>query len=669
MKSYMAHHQGMSLVALTNVLLDDLMPRRFHREPDGQGGRSAAPGAGPRRLADRRGSRRPSRPARERADPGASLLLSRRLTTPATAAPRTHLLSNTQYHVMVTNAGSGSSKCQGLDVTRWREDPTCEGMGPVLLRSRPADRPGSGRPGTSRSAGRPTLTRWSSPPTRPCSAGATADIETLLEITVSPEQLAEVRRITLTNHGSHAARAGADQLRGAVLHRPRRRPGPPGLRQAVPRDRAIARLRFPALPAPAAVRATSNRSGRFTSWRSIARPRAAPSWATSNTRPIGHGSWAEGARRPTRPRSARARGLSGTTGPVLDPVFSLRRRFRIEPGGSAVVGFTLALADSRDAALALADKYHGISAVARAFELAWAHSQVEHGHRNWSPEDAHLYQRLGSHLLFAGSALRAHSAVLAANRQAQPALWRCGISGDRPIVLARIAEGGRAFAWPGNSWSRTPSSGSRAWSPTWSCSTRKRADDADGLSEQLSNWSARPAATIWPNRPGGRLRAPQRGTLRGRCRSCSKPRPVSCSTERRGSSAGQLDRVEWGRSHAGAAGSDAAAGPLGRRAGLLCRPACNSPTDWAASPPMAASTACSFERPGLTARRQLNGQPGRATNPTPSCPRPLGQRRRQSRVRIPRLRGGLGIHLGRQQPDQPPDGLEQRPRRRPARRK
>ena len=70
--------------------------------------------------------------------------------------------------------------------------------------------------------------------------------------------------------------------------------------------------------------------------------------------------------------------LSGTVGPVLDPVLSLRRRFRIAPGGSAVIGYTLAMVESRDDACAMADQYHGMSAVARSFELAWAHSQVKH---------------------------------------------------------------------------------------------------------------------------------------------------------------------------------------------------------------------------------------------------------------------------------------------------
>ena len=121
-RSYMAHHQGMSLVALTNTLLDDPMPRRFHLEPMVR--------AAELLLQERIPTDSPiveAAPAwldRVRAaDSGAGSLLSRRLTTPATAAPRTHLLSNKRYHVMITNAGSGSSKCQDLDVTRCAKTP------------------------------------------------------------------------------------------------------------------------------------------------------------------------------------------------------------------------------------------------------------------------------------------------------------------------------------------------------------------------------------------------------------------------------------------------------------------------------------------------------------------------------------------------------------------
>ncbi len=40
--------------------------------------------------------------------------------------------------------------------------------------------------------------------------------------------------------------------------------------------------------------------------------------------------------------------LSGQTGAVLDPIFSLRQRVRVPAGGSVSVAFTTAVADSRE---------------------------------------------------------------------------------------------------------------------------------------------------------------------------------------------------------------------------------------------------------------------------------------------------------------------------------
>src|SRR5262249_6455727 len=129
--------------------------------------------------------------------------------------------------------------------------------------------------------------------------------------------------------------------------------------------------------------------------------------------------------------------LSGTSGAVLDPVFALRHTVRLEPGTSATVAFRTGFADTREEALALADEFHTVHAVTRAFELAWAHSRVELRHLSVSVEDAHLFQRLAGYMMFAGPVLRAPQA-LAANTFGQMALWRHGISGDHLILLARV---------------------------------------------------------------------------------------------------------------------------------------------------------------------------------------------------------------------------------------
>src|SRR5207244_6522527 len=104
------------------------------------------------------------------------------------------------------------------------------------------------------------------------------------------------------------------------------------------------------------------------------------------------------------------------------------------------LAFTTAVAESREQALAIASQYHDPRAIGRALELAWAHSQVELRHLRFSAEEAHLYQRLASAVLYACTALRAYLEILIANQQGQAGLWRYGISGDNPILLVFVSE-------------------------------------------------------------------------------------------------------------------------------------------------------------------------------------------------------------------------------------
>ena len=155
-QSYMAHHQGMFLVALNNCLLGEPMQRRFHSEPMVRATEllleERLPQTAP--IVQAHGHEVAAPPvSKDQVYP-----MSRRLTTPQTPHPRTHLLSNGQYHVMVTSAGSGQSTCRDLDVTRWREDRTRDCWGQfVYLRDCAAV--WSGRWGISQSGAWPMNTR------------------------------------------------------------------------------------------------------------------------------------------------------------------------------------------------------------------------------------------------------------------------------------------------------------------------------------------------------------------------------------------------------------------------------------------------------------------------------------------------------------------------------
>ena len=406
-RSFMAHHQGMCLVALTNALLGDVMPRRFHAEPMVRAMdlllQERIPNDPP--IVPTPEARVPAEGADKESAADSVAPMSRRLTSPDTPVPRTNLISNSAYHVMITNAGSGFSKCQGLDVTRWREDATRETWGQFcyvrdvqrdLLWSagyQPVCRPAEGYE-VIFAADKATIRRRD------------ADIETLLEVTVSPEQPVEVRRITLTNHDSRQRELEITSYVEIAL-------APHGNDLAHP---AFGKLFLETEWIPGTAALLCSRRPRSDQEQPVCAMHVAAvditaaggtlvggtQYETDRSRFLGRG-------RTVANPVALDHGvtLSGTTGPVLDPVLCLRHRVRLKPGGSAAISLATGVAGSRSEARALADQYRQASAASRVFELAWAHSQVEHRHSDHFGENAHLFQRLGSHIIFAGSALRA----------------------------------------------------------------------------------------------------------------------------------------------------------------------------------------------------------------------------------------------------------------------
>ena len=125
---------------------------------------------------------------------------------------------------------------------------------------------------------------------------------------------------------------------------------------------------------------------------------------------------------------------------MLDPIVSLRQRIRLAPGGFVRLSFATGMALSRDTALALAQKYHEPSSAARTFALAFAHAQSALRHLGITSEDALLYERLASRVLYADRSLRAGPEILARSELGQEGLWPHGISGDLPILLVRVVE-------------------------------------------------------------------------------------------------------------------------------------------------------------------------------------------------------------------------------------
>ena len=106
----------------------------------------------------------------------------------------------------------------------------------------------------------------------------------------------------------------------------------------------------------------------------------------------------------------------------------------------AVLDFVIGMAETREGASVLTEKYLQFRMPDRAFDLAWTHSRVLLRQLNLSEAEAQLYARMAGALIYADPERRALPGVLLDNRRGQSALWTYGISGDTPLVILRITD-------------------------------------------------------------------------------------------------------------------------------------------------------------------------------------------------------------------------------------
>ena len=430
-RAFMAHHLGMTIVAIADALLDGVMRTRFHAEPMVQATELLLQEGTPRDVAVARPwavDGKSDAQVRESGSPG-----GRRLVTAHTRAVATHLLSNGRYAVMLTAGGSGYSHWRGLAVTRWREDATCDDWGSyIFLRDVASGDVWSA--GYQPSGVKPDAYNVSFNEDRAEFTRRDGTLTTTLEVLVSAEDDAEVRRVSITNSGTRSREIDVTSYAELVL-------APQADDVAHP---AFLKL-FVAteyLPELGTILATRRRRG----------PTEQEIWAahlvivdgevvgkleveTDRARFLGRGHVVH---RPIAMIDGQQ--LSNTVGTVLDPIFALRRRVRVAPGGIVNLAFWTVVAETREAVLDVVDKHRDVTAFERARTLAWTQAQVQLHHLGIDPGEAGLFQRVAGHLLYVGPTLRPSSDSILRGCGEQPGLWSMGISGDLPIVLLRIAD-------------------------------------------------------------------------------------------------------------------------------------------------------------------------------------------------------------------------------------
>jgi cellobiose phosphorylase len=441
--SFMAHHQGMSLLSLAYLLLDRPMQRRFESDRLFQAVMPLLQERIPKATAL---FAQTAQLSEVQSAPVVVETPTRMFSRADTAMPEVQLLSNGRYHVMVSNAGGGYSRWKDIAVTRWREDATCDNWGSFCYV----------RELTAGDSARATGPFWSAahqPALKPAQSyeaifsegraefrrrdpvgSGTGAFEMHTEIVVSPEDDIEIRRMRINNRSrqrreievtSYAevviAPLAADALHPAFSNL--------FVQTEILKERhAILCTRRP--------RSRSEQAPWMLHLLTVhGADIGSVSYETDRLRFIGRG------RSVGDPLALAEPGaLSGTAGSVLDPVVAIRHRITLDPEQSATIDFVLGVAETRDLAVNLVEKYRDRHLADRVFDLAWTHSQVVLRQLNASEAEAQLHARLAGSVIFANATLRAPASVLVNNRRGQSGLWGYAISGDLPIVLLQIGD-------------------------------------------------------------------------------------------------------------------------------------------------------------------------------------------------------------------------------------
>ena len=426
-RSFMVHHQGMSFLSLAYLLLNKPMQKRFEAEVQFQATLLLLQERIPRVAT----FYSPSVHLADTSEVADYEMPMRVINTPNTAVPEVQLLSNGNYHVMVTNAGGGYSRWKDLALTRWREDSTCDNWGSFcFIRDMETSALWS-------AAYQPTLREGDQyeavfSQSRAEFRKKEYQLDTHTEIVVSPEDDVELRRIRITNRSKRKRTIEITTYAEVVLAPAAADAAHPAFSnlfvqtEILENRNAIICTRRP--------RSENDQTATMFHLMKVHHAQVQGiSYETSRANFIGRGNTIH---QPAVFNNNNP--LSGTQGSVLDPIIAIQYRIIIEPQSYAIIDIVTGIGDTRETCNALVDKYQDRHLANRAFELSWTHSQVVLRQINATESEAQLYGRLAGSVIFANPSLRTDPEIIIQNQRGQPGLWSYSISGDLPIVLVKI---------------------------------------------------------------------------------------------------------------------------------------------------------------------------------------------------------------------------------------
>ncbi len=426
-RSYMAHHQGMILLSLCNSLCGKSMIRRFHSDPRVETVKILLQEQTPIRAPIERiqpkmiGTIHPIKTA---------VSLDAWEVKPEAPHPQVHYLSNGNYSLLITAAGSGFSRWHDIDLTRWRADATLDQYGSwIYIKNRETHQfwsagfqPTSATPQSEQIKFYPHTVEF---------LRSDGELSTRTQIVIAPNVDVEIRLVTLTNHSAVKLDLELTSYSEVIL----------SLQSADERHPAYNKL---------FIESEYIESEKMLLFRR--RPRSAEEkpvylahfligekddfqiagYETDRDRFIGRGNTQR------NPSMIKANLPLSNSSASLDPILAMQSRVQIEGYESQQIAFVTLAAPSRSKAIELAHRFDQLLKIKRTFSEARSQTEQELIQTSLTTSQIEQYQKLLSAILYPSSEMRADSETIASNTLGQSGLWPFAISGDYPILLLRV---------------------------------------------------------------------------------------------------------------------------------------------------------------------------------------------------------------------------------------
>ena len=444
--TFMAHHQGMTIVAIANVLLNGVAQRWGMGNPQIEAVSSLLHERAPREISTLHEP--PSGIAQQVMQRRRRLRLLRDVVPGAATPEPTHVMSNGRYSVTVRANGAGWSRWGQFGITRWRDDALRDSYGsffylrrhnqamPVSITQHPAPDPVAHYKSTFHAD-------------RVCFDATWPDVQVHTTVWISPEDDIEFRKVEIHNLSDRPMEIELISAFDVTLTDPRADEAHPAFTNLFVRahwdseQQALKFERKPRLPSEPSLQAVHFLADTNSPDEVKSQGQAqvlSVTYQTDRQLWLGRNHAASQPVAEMMPLPTSQRDSTLNTG--LDPVCALSVRVRIAANGKVQLTFATAASDSMSTLHAVIDKYHQSSHIQRASLMSATLAGIRLHALRISGDNFIAVQTLTTALVM--NLTHAHARVVRFEGAAlevcdRRLLWRLGISGDRPLLLVTAA--------------------------------------------------------------------------------------------------------------------------------------------------------------------------------------------------------------------------------------